>query len=253
MAIDLTYDPSVREWIDRTRTFTREHVLPIEDKFLGDVTAAGGDDLRRELQAAAKDAAVFAPHAPREFGGGGLSMSNRAPVFEEAGYSLFGPIATNIGAPDEGNVHLLAHVASTAQKEQFLAPLARGDVRSAFAMTEPAPGAGSDPSALTTTATRTDGGWRIDGHKWFITGADGAGFFIVMARTSGTPGDRGGATMFLVPADTAGITVGRHISTLDRAMIGGHCEVTFDRVVVPEDNVLGAVDEGFTYAQVRLG
>ncbi|KIQ14347.1 acyl-CoA dehydrogenase family protein [Rhodococcus sp. MEB064] len=253
MAIDLTYDPVVREWIERTRTFTREHVLPIEDKFLGDVTAAGGDDLRRELQAAAKDAAVFAPHAPREYGGGGLSMSDRAPVFEEAGYSLFGPIATNIGAPDEGNVHLLAHVASPAQKEQFLAPLARGDVRSAFAMTEPAPGAGSDPSALTTTATRTDGGWRIDGHKWFITGADGAGFFIVMARTSGTPGDRGGATMFLVPADTAGITVGRHISTLDRAMIGGHCEVTFDRVVVPEDNVLGAVDEGFTYAQVRLG
>ncbi|WP_027504447.1 acyl-CoA dehydrogenase family protein [Rhodococcus sp. UNC23MFCrub1.1] len=253
MAIDLTYDPVVREWIERTRTFTREHVLPIEDKFLGDVTAAGGDDLRRELQAAAKDAAVFAPHAPREYGGGGLSMSDRAPVFEEAGYSLFGPIATNIGAPDEGNVHLLAHVASPAQKEQFLAPLARGDVRSAFAMTEPAPGAGSDPSALTTTATRTDGGWRIDGHKWFITGADGAGFFIVMARTSGTPGDRGGATMFLVPADTAGITVGRHISTLDRAMIGGHCDVTFDRVVVPEDNVLGAVDEGFTYAQVRLG
>ncbi|MBY6537967.1 acyl-CoA dehydrogenase family protein [Rhodococcus sp. BP-349] len=253
MAIDLTYDPVVREWIERTRTFTREHVLPIEDKFLGDVTAAGGDDLRQELQAAAKDAAVFAPHAPREYGGGGLSMSDRAPVFEEAGYSLFGPIATNIGAPDEGNVHLLAHVASPAQKEQFLAPLARGDVRSAFAMTEPAPGAGSDPSALTTTATRTDGGWRIDGHKWFITGADGAGFFIVMARTSGTPGDRGGATMFLVPADTAGITIGRHISTLDRAMIGGHCEVTFDRVVVPEDNVLGAVDEGFTYAQVRLG
>nr|WP_285189553.1 acyl-CoA dehydrogenase family protein [Rhodococcus sp. MEB041] len=253
MAIDLTYDPSVREWIERTRTFTREHVLPIEDKFLGDVTAAGGDDLRRELQAAAKDAAVFAPHAPREFGGGGLSMSDRAPVFEEAGYSLFGPIATNIGAPDEGNVHLLAHVASPAQKEQFLGPLARGDVRSAFAMTEPAPGAGSDPSALTTTATRTDGGWRIDGHKWFITGADGAGFFIVMARTSGSPGDRGGATMFLVPADTAGIIVGRHISTLDRAMIGGHCEVTFDRVLVPEDNVLGAVDEGFTYAQVRLG
>ncbi|MDQ1181697.1 acyl-CoA dehydrogenase family protein [Rhodococcus sp. SORGH_AS_0301] len=253
MAIDLTYDPVVREWIERTRTFTREHVLPIEDKFLGDVTAAGGDDLRRELQAAAKDAAVFAPHAPREYGGGGLSMSDRAPVFEEAGYSLFGPIATNISAPDEGNVHLLAHVASPAQKEQFLAPLARGDVRSAFAMTEPAPGAGSDPSALTTTATRTDGGWRIDGHKWFITGADGAGFFIVMARTSGTPGDRGGATMFLVPADTAGITVGRHISTLDRAMIGGHCEVTFDHVLVPEDNVLGAVDEGFTYAQVRLG
>ncbi|MFC7960814.1 acyl-CoA dehydrogenase family protein [Rhodococcoides kroppenstedtii] len=253
MAIDLTYDPDVRGWIDRTRTFTREHVLPIEDKFLGDATAAGGDDLRRELQSAAREANVFAPHAPVEYGGGGLSMSDRSPVFEEAGYSLFGPIACGIGAPDEGNVHLLAHVASGPQKEQFLAPLARGEVRSAFAMTEPAPGAGSDPSALTTVATRTGGGWTVDGRKWFITGADGAAFFIVMARTSGAPGDRGGATMFLVPADTPGITVGRHIGTLDRAMIGGHCEVTFDGVFVPEENVLGAVDEGFTYAQVRLG
>lgn len=253
MAIDLTYDPDVRTLIDRTREFVREHVLPIEDRFLGNITDAGGDARRLEMQAEAKNAGIFAPHAPVEYGGHGLSMSDRAPVFEEAGYSLFGPIALNIGAPDEGNLHLLAHVASTAQKEQFLAPLAHGDMRSAFAMTEPAPGAGSDPSALTTAATRTDGGWRIDGHKWFITGADGAGFFIVMARTSGTPGTRGGATMFLAPADTPGITVGRHIGTLDRAMIGGHCEVFFDNVFVPDENVLGAVDEGFAYAQVRLG
>ena len=101
-------------------------------------------------------------------------------------------------------------------------------MRSAFAMTEPAPGAGSDPSALTTAADAVDGGWKINGHKWFITGADGAGFFIVMARTSGEPGERGGATMFLVPADTPGLDVGRHIGTLDRSMIGGHCEVFFD-------------------------
>ncbi|MDI6628123.1 MAG: acyl-CoA dehydrogenase family protein [Rhodococcus sp. (in: high G+C Gram-positive bacteria)] len=253
MAIDLTFDPDIEKLIERTRTFTREHVLPIEDRFLGNVADAGGDRLRVEMQAAAKDAGVFAPHAPVEYGGHGLSMSDRAPVFEEAGYSLFGPIALNLGAPDEGNVHMLAHIASTTQKEQFLAPLARGDMRSAFAMTEPAPGAGSDPSALTTAAERVDGGWKINGHKWFITGADGAGFFIIMARTSGKPGDRGGATMFLAPADTAGITVGRHIGTLDKAMIGGHCEVFFENVFVPDDNVLGAVDEGFAYAQVRLG
>lgn len=101
-------------------------------------------------------------------------MSDRSPVFEAAGYSLFGPTALNIGAPDEGNVHLLAHVASPAQKEQFLGPLARGEMRSAFAMTEPAPGAGSDPAALTTRAEKAPGGWKINGHKWFITGADGA-------------------------------------------------------------------------------
>ena len=253
MAIDLTYDPDIEKLIDRTRTFTRDHVLLIEDRFLGNIADAGGDGLRIEMQAAAKDAGVFAPHAPVEYGGHGLSMSDRAPVFEEAGYSLFGPIALNLGAPDEGNVHMLAHIASAAQKEQFLAPLARGDVRSAFAMTEPAPGAGSDPAALTTAAERVEGGWKINGHKWFITGADGAGFFIIMARTSGVPGDRGGATMFLAPADTAGIRVGRHIGTLDKAMIGGHCEVFFENAFVPDENVLGAVDEGFAYAQVRLG
>lgn len=120
-------------------------------------------------------------------------------------------------------------------------------------MTEPAPGAGSDPSALTTSAVKVAGGWKIHGRKWFITGADGAGFFIIMARTSKAPGDRGGATMFLAPADTTGIQVGRHISTLDKSMIGGHCEVTFDGAFVPDENVLGAVDEGFSYAQVRLG
>jgi alkylation response protein AidB-like acyl-CoA dehydrogenase len=180
-------------------------------------------------------------------------MADRAPVFEEAGYSLFGPLATNIAAPDEGNVHLLAHVADADQREEFLAPLARGEVRSAFAMTEPAPGAGSDPTALRTTATRTAAGWQIDGEKHFITGADGAGFFIVMARTSGRPGDRGGATMFLVPASSPGLEVGRHIDTLDKSMVGGHCEVSFRDVAVPESAVLGEVDKGFDYAQVRLG
>ncbi len=253
MPIDLTFSPIVQTIVDTTRDFVRATVLPIEDMFLGDIAAAGGDDWRRRIQAEARRAGVFAPHAPVDLGGHGLSMSDRAPVFEEAGYSLFGPTALNIAAPDEGNVHLLAHVASEGQKEQFLAPLARGEQRSAFAMTEPAPGAGSDPAALATTAVKVAGGWKIHGSKWFITGADGAGFFIVMARTSGAPGDRGGATMFLAPADTAGIRVGRHIGTLDRSMIGGHCEVTLDGAFVPDENVLGAVDEGFSYAQVRLG
>lgn len=253
MTIDLSYPPEVRYLIDKTRSFVRNDILPLEDRYLGNIADAGGDTLRVTMQDAARSAGVFAPHTPVDYGGAGLNMSDRAPVFEEAGYSLFGPIALNIAAPDEGNVHLLAHVASAQQKEQFLAPLAAGEMRSAFAMTEPAPGAGSDPSALTTAASRVQGGWTISGRKWFITGADGAGFFIIMARTSGKPGDRGGATMFLAPADTRGITVSRHIGTLDRAMIGGHCEVLFDDVFVPDENVLGAVDEGFAYAQVRLG
>ncbi|WP_067678482.1 acyl-CoA dehydrogenase family protein [Nocardia miyunensis] len=253
MAIELSHPAEVQDLAQRTREFVRARVLPVEDAHGGDITAAGGDKVRAELQEAARAAGVFAPHAPIEYGGHGLGMSDRAPVFEEAGYSLFGPTALNIAAPDEGNVHMLAHIADPEQKQQFLEPLARGDVRSAFAMTEPAPGAGSDPSALTTRAVRAEGGWRINGHKWFITGADGAGFFIIMARTSGEPGQRGGATMFLAPADTPGIRVERHIETLDRSMIGGHCEVFFDDVLVPDSAVLGAVDRGFEYAQVRLG
>ena len=253
MAIDLTYAPEVVALIEKTRDFTRNVVLPIEDEHAGDIAVAGGDAIRIEMQSAAKEAGVFAPHAPIEYGGLGLNMSDRAPVFEEAGYSLFGPTALNIAAPDEGNVHMLAHVANEAQKQQFLAPLASGDMRSAFAMTEPAPGAGSDPSALNTRAEKVPGGWKINGKKWFITGADGAGFFIIMARTSGEPGQRGGATMFLAPTDTPGLVVGRHIDTLDKAMIGGHCEVTFEDLFVPDEAVLGEVDQGFAYAQVRLG
>ncbi|WP_280220052.1 acyl-CoA dehydrogenase family protein [Nocardia neocaledoniensis] len=253
MAIDLSHSDEVRALVERTRDFIRGVVVPLDDAHDGDIAAAGGDALRRDLQQQAKAAGVFAPHGPVEFGGLGLGMSDRAPVFEEAGYSLFGPTALNIAAPDEGNVHMLAHIADPAQREQFLAPLARGDVRSAFAMTEPAPGAGSDPTALRTRAVRAEGGWRINGHKWFITGADGAAFFIIMARTSGEPGERGGATMFLAPADTPGLRVGRHIDTMDKSMLGGHCEVFFDDLLVPDSAVLGEVDRGFDYAQVRLG
>ncbi|TXG89917.1 acyl-CoA dehydrogenase [Rhodococcus rhodnii] len=253
MAVDLSVPVEVQRLVDRTEVFVRDVVLPVEDEFDGDITVAGGDDVRIDLQGRAKAAGIFAPHAPAEYGGGGLGMCDRAPVFEAAGYSLFGPTALGIAAPDEGNVHMLAEIATEDQKAEFLEPLARGEVRSAFAMTEPAPGAGSDPAALTTRAERVAGGWKISGRKHFITGADGAAFFVVMARTSGEPGDRGGATMFLAPAHLPGIAVERHIGTLDRAMIGGHCEVAFTDVLVPDDAVLGEVDEGYRYAQVRLG
>ena len=253
MTFSLGHSPVVVDLTDRTTQLVREVVQPIEDKFGGDIAEAGGEELRAQLQAHARDAGLLSPHAPKEYGGLGLGMVDRAPVFEAAGYSLFGPIALNIAAPDEGNVHLLAHVASPEQKEQFLRPLVSGEQRSAFAMTEPAPGAGSDPSALRTTAEKVPGGWKLNGRKWFITGADGAGIFIVMARTSGAPGEPGGATMFLSPAAAPGLTVGRHIKTLDRSMLGGHCEVDLEDLLVPDENVLGEVDRGFANAQVRLG
>lgn len=250
MTIDLTHDDRAQRIADRTTAFIRDVVLDVETEHAGVVP---DDRVRAELQRAARDAGVFAPHASPEFGGHGLDMRGRAAVFEEAGYSLFGPLALNIAAPDEGNVHMLEAIADEDQKVRYLAPLAAGDVRSCFAMTEPAPGAGSDPDALRTRAERVPGGWRIDGRKWFITGADGAAFAICMARTAGEPGDRGGATMFLVDADNPGMRIGRHIPTLDESLFGGHLEVEFDGCVVPESAVLGEVDQGYRYAQVRLG
>ena len=239
-----------------TRDFIETHVLPVDDEHDGDVEAAGGEALRLRLQALARDAGLLTPHGPVDLGGLGLTMTERAPVFEAAGRSLFGPMALNANAPDEGNAHLLDKVGSARQRERYLRPLVAGEVRSAFAMTEPAPGAGSDPSALATRATRVSGGWSISGAKRFITGADGAGFFIVMARTSpqgGTASGRGGATMFVASADTDGIRIERHIGTQDRSMLGGHCEMSFTDVFVSDEDVLGEVDDGFRYAQARLG
>lgn len=234
----------------RVRELVRSEVLPIEDAHDGDVARAGGDEVRVRLQRAARDAGVFAPQVDRTLGGHGLGMVDRAPVLEEAGYSLFGAMAINAAAPDEGNLHLLQEVADPAQRERFLAPLARGDVRSAFAMTEPAPGAGSDPAMLATRAVRDGEGWSISGSKRFITGADGAAFFIVMARTGE---DAQSATMFLLRAGTPGLSIGRHVPTMDRSMVGGHCELELTGVHVDDDAVLGEVDRGFAYAQVRLG
>jgi len=251
MAVSFTHDPQAIEVAGRTRQVIADVVIPIEQETLGVIHDAP-EELRRRLQDAARAAGVFAPHLSPAWGGLGLDRRSQVPVFEEAGYSLLGPLALNISAPDEGNMHLLAEVATPEQQERYLRPLAAGEVRSCFAMTEPAPGAGADPRRLTTTATRTSGGWRIDGHKWFITGAPGADFTICMARTSGRPGDPGGATMFLVDRETPGMQVVRSLDTMDEAMFGGHGEVVFDGCVVPDEAVLGRVDLGFDYAQVRL-
>ena len=229
---------------ERTRAFVREVCIPAEARFEGHDLDPG---LRAELQQAARDAGVFAPHVPRELGGQGLDIRGWASVFEEAGYSLLGPQALNCAAPDEGNMHLLEVVASEEQKERYLAPLAAGDVRSCFAMTEPHPGAGSDPNALATTATPVDGGWAIDGDKRFISGAEGAAFSICMARAPE------GATMFLIDADNPGWQVGRRMATTDTVFAGGHSEVALRDCRVGPEDVLGELGQGFRYAQVRLG
>lgn len=233
----------------RVAEFVREVVIPAEPA-PGDVLA---DDVRAELMSAARAAGVFAPQVSKEFGGGGLPLQWWSPVFQAAGYSPIGPSVLNCMAPDEGNMRMLELIATPEQAERYLRPLAEGRIRSCFAMTEPHPGAGSDPAMLTTTARQTDGGWLVSGRKRFISGADGAGFAIIMARAVTAEGDDLGATMFLSPMDAPGIEVGRHIPTLDRTIVGGHPHVRFDDLFVPDHGTLGAVGEGFRYAQVRLG
>jgi len=249
--VDITVPAEVADLAKRTQEFIRDVVMPVESEVAGVIHDAP-DELRRELQTKARAAGLLAPHVPTEWGGCGLDIRGQAVVFEEAGYSLLGPLALNCAAPDEGNMHLLEVVATEEQKERYLRPLAAGAARSCFAMTEPAPGAGSDPSMLSTTAVAAGGGWRIDGRKWFISGARGADFAICMARTSGAVGGRGGATMFLVDADNPGMRVVRDLDTLDEGLFSGHSEVVFDDCRVGPDAVLGEVDRGFQYAQVRL-
>jgi acyl-CoA dehydrogenase len=210
-------------------------------------------EMIQELRTRARAARVYGPQISPEWGGLGVDWRTCALLFEEAGTSLLGPLALNCAAPDEGNMHLLHEVASREQQERFLAPLARGEIRSCFAMTEPAPGAGSDPSMLRTRAWQEDGEWVIEGEKWYITGAAHAAFAIVMARTSEEEDRRLGATMFLVPTSAPGFEVVRIIGSLDHASFyAGHAEVRFSHCRVSANAVLGEVGKGFDYAQVRL-
>ncbi|MFG1795981.1 acyl-CoA dehydrogenase family protein [Nocardia sp. NPDC049149] len=237
---------TVGQLVDKTTQFIRDQVVPVEREVVVDGRVMD-DALRLDLQKKAKEAGVFGPLSDPRYGGLGLDTRAQAQVLEAAGASLLGPIAVNAWAPDDGNIHLLAHVANAEQQERYLAPLASGEVRSAIAMTEPAPGAGSDPGMLQTVAEETDDGWVINGAKHFTTGAQGAAFTICVART----GD--GPTMFLVDQDNPGLRVGRRMPTLDHTSApGGHCEVTFVDCVVPDSAVLGEVGQGLALAQVRL-
>ena len=231
---------------ERVRTFITEEVVPLEtDPRAG--AHGPSEALRRELVERARVAGLLTPHASIAMGGMGLSHVAKAVVFEEAGYSWLGPTALNIHAPDEGNIHLMEEVATPAHRERWLRPQVAGKTRSCFAMTEPSPGAGADPSMLQTTARPDGSDYVINGTKWFITGADGADYVIVMARM-----EDGSATMFLMDMDRPGITLERNMDSLDRCFTGGHGVLRFDNVRVPADDVLGEVGKGFRYAQVRL-
>jgi acyl-CoA dehydrogenase len=245
VAIDFSLPLRVLDWLGRIRTFVDDVVVPREQATF----EHGVDDrLRIELQQAARDAGIWAPQAPATLGGGGFRLDEAAVLLEEAGRSLFGPLALNCAAPDEGNIHLLDVVSSESQRERYLRPLVQGAVRSCFAMTEPAPGAGSDPAALRTTATRRGRDWVLNGEKHLITGAQGAAFCIVMAANA----DGSGATMFLVDTDAPGFEITGHARTIDTTMLGGHCRIRLTDVLVADEGVLGEVGAGFRLSQARL-
>jgi alkylation response protein AidB-like acyl-CoA dehydrogenase len=230
----------------RTRAFIAEKIIPFEKD--PRCTAHGpSEDLRHELIALGRASGLLSSHMPVELGGLNLDHMSKAILFEEAGYSPLGPVALNIAAPDEGNMHLLHEVATPEQKERWLRPLAAGEIRSCFCMTEPSPGAGSDPHMLQTVARREGDDYVIDGVKWFITGAEGAGFAIIMARL-----EDGNATMFLADMDSPGIQIERAMDSLDTCFPGGHGVVRIEGLRVPASDILGAAGEGLRYAQVRL-
>lgn len=233
----------------RVETFVRDSVVPYErDPRLG--AHGPSDDLVAELRGLARQAGLLTPHVLAD--GGHLPLRAMARVFRTAGLSPLGPVALNVMAPDEGNMFLLSRVATEAQKVKHLAPLLEGRARSAFLMTEPSEngGAGSDPSMLQTVARRDGDGWVIDGRKAFITGAVGASTGIIMARTGG--GERMAATMFLVDLPDPAVRVERVLDTIDSSMPGGHSIVAIDGLRVGDEAILGEVDQGFRYAQVRL-
>ena len=246
--MDFTVPPELARIGERIDQFVREEIIPYETDPRW--TAHGPTDaLRREMNAKAKAKGLLGIHGPREYGGAGLTHFGKAIALEAAGYSMLGPPAIHCHAPDEGNIHMLEAIASPVQKAKYLKPLASGDVRSCFAMTEPEGGAGADPSMLKTRATPDGNGFVIRGRKWLITGVEGAAFAIIMARTGDGPSD---STMFLADLPNPAFKLNRVLDTMDSSFMGGHAVIDIEDLRVSGDDVLGEVGKGFEYAQVRL-
>ncbi len=250
--MDFTLSPDVEALRLKTCAFIEEHVLPLE---ADPVNFSEHENIPEErlkiVRAKAKKAGLWAPQSPKEYGGMDLPMVAWAAIYEEAARSLFGPLAINCMAPDDGNMNILKLVGTQAQKDRWLKPIVDGDVRSAFAMTEPSPGGGSDPTMIRTKAEKHGNKYVITGRKWFITGADGAAHFIVVARTSDDK--RRGLTAFLFHKDQPGWKIVRRIGILGPEEHGGHCELEFTGLEVGQENVLMNEGDGIKLMQIRLG
>jgi acyl-CoA dehydrogenase len=246
--------PRLNDTLSRIDTFMREEVYALErDLLQGDFAELW--PALAEKRERVKSLGLWAPHLPKEYGGPGLSLADFGRVSELLGRSPLGHYLFNCQAPDIGNMELLLHFGTAEQRERFLEPLIRGEIRSCFAMTEPAR-AGSNPIWLETTAGREGDDYVINGRKWFATAADGAAFAIVMALTEPTaesPYRR--ASQIIVPADTPGYRHLRRIRLMGEEGEGffSHSELLFDQCRVPIEHRVGGEGTGFALAQERLG
>ena len=240
--MDFSLPAEIEDYRQRIRAFVETELIPLEaDPANYDAHENIAPDVLERMKAKAKDAGLWSLQMPRARGGQELSIVGMAACYEEMNRSIFGPVVFNSAAPDDGNMIVLERVGTDAQKEWFLQPIVDGEVRSSFAMTEPPPGAGSDPTAMRTTATRDGDDWVIHGHKHYITGAGVAKHFILIARTS--EDTRKGLTAFLFHADDPGWEIVRRIPIMGPEEHGGHCEIRFDGLRIPDRNRLMEVGD----------
>lgn len=248
--IDFSIPPELEAHRASVTAFMDQYVYPNESLMVEDEGLPA--ELEAELQRKVKAHGLWAPNLTREWGGMGVGFIGQALLNEIIGRSVIAPRIFGSAAPDAGNAELLIISATPEQKEAYLRPLAAGEVRSCFAMTEPEV-AGSDPTGLQTTAVREVDEWVINGHKWFTSGAIGSAFAIVMAVTNPEAKPHARASMILVPTETPGFNIIRAVPVMGSGGVGGHCEVRFENCRVPASNLLGEAGKGFKLAQARLG
>ncbi|MCB1462210.1 MAG: acyl-CoA dehydrogenase family protein [Nitratireductor sp.] len=250
--MDFEIPPLVEDYRRRIADFVEREVLPLEsDGSAYDAHENIDLAVLDKLRAKARAEGLWCLQLKPETGGQGLGKVGMAVCYEEMNRSIFGPVVFNSGAPDDGNMMVLEKAATPEQKERWLKPIVEGKVRSSFVMTEPHPGGGSDPSMMLTTAERKGDRYVIRGRKWFITGADEAKHFILVARTSDDA--RKGLTAFLFDRDQPGWKIERRIPIMGPEEHGGHCELTFEDLEIPAENVLLNKGDGLKITQMRLG
>lgn len=250
--MDFTISPRIEDFRQRIARFVEDHILPLEaDRSAYDAHDNIRPEVLEPLRARARADGLWCLQLAPESGGQGLGKVGMAVCYEAMNRSIFGPVVFHSAAPDDGNMMVLEKVATPAQKARWLAPIVAGRVRSAFAMTEPHPGSGSDPSMTLTRATRKGDRYVIEGRKWFITGAEDAGHFILMARTSDDP--RKGLSAFLFDRAAPGWGIERRIPIMGPEEHGGHCELVFDGLEIPAADLLMNEGDGLKLTQIRLG